>query len=89
MTFKSNDLKLYFDFGITFFRVFRSPVCLKFLKLCDKIANQSNHMNGNTEMNGNSFHNKSENSELKHRTNGTIAPKISKSNEKENTHSLF
>jgi hypothetical protein len=46
-------------------------------------------MNGNIEMNGNSFHNKSENSELKHRTNGTIAPKISKSNEKENTHSLF
>jgi hypothetical protein len=37
-------------------------------------------MNGNIIMNGNSFHNKSENSELKHRTNGTIAPKIPKSN---------
>lgn len=88
MTFKSNDLKLYFDFWYYFFRVFRSPVCLKFLKLCDKIVNQSNHMNGNIEMNGNSFHNKFANSELKHRTNGTIAPKIPKSNDK-NTHKLF
>jgi hypothetical protein len=45
-------------------------------------------MNGNIEMNGNSFHNKFANSELKHRTNGTIAPKIPKSNDK-NTHKLF